>query len=88
MTKPRTTISWGPKSPKALVYDPLKPGEVTEEAASEDNSEWFPCVCEFRSDAYGRGDKQLRGSATEVAQPGPRLRRPREATRLHLYLAT
>lgn len=37
MTKPRTTISWGPKSPKALVYDPLKPGEVTEEDASEDN---------------------------------------------------
>ena len=37
--------------PKALVYDPSKPDEVTEEAANEENRKPFPYACKILPDS-------------------------------------
>lgn len=38
----RRTSSWESESPKALVFDPDHPDNVTEEAATAENSKPFP----------------------------------------------
>ena len=37
----RHTNNWEPESPKALVFDPSKPDNVTEEEANEQNSKCY-----------------------------------------------
>ena len=68
--KPR---SWGPKSPKALVFNPWKPVEVTEEEANEQNSKIYPY-----ERAYGSDGRTEASNSFEVQLP-------RWRNRVHVY---